>query len=117
MSSAPGAQHGNMRERNQEHHRGTLPLAHVDRDEVVEVEAAPLLHVRRARGAEEGPAHTRTGAGEEQGGQLISEAPLPALEQLVRLIHHKPLHPGTVRHSGINIWLTKPIRTNLISKH
>lgn len=72
-------------------------MSNVDRHQVVQVEATPLFNIRGAGGAEEGPAHSGAGAGQEDLSQLLPEARLAVLEQLVGLVHHQPLHPAEVQ--------------------
>lgn len=68
------------------------PVSNIDRDQVVQVQTTPLLHVLRAGGAEESPAHLRPRAGQEHSGQLLPETCLTVFKQLVGLVHHQPLH-------------------------
>lgn len=69
-----------------------LPVSDVHRNQVVEVQAAPLLHFGCACGAEESPAHLRTATGEKNGGQLLPKAPLPVFKKLIGLVHNQPFH-------------------------
>lgn len=69
-----------------------VPVPDVYRNQVVEVQAAPLFYICRASGAEESPAHLWTGAGQKNGGQLLSEARLAVFKQLIGLIDNQPLH-------------------------
>lgn len=69
-----------------------VPGADVHGDEVVQVEFTPLLHLGGESGAEQSAANFRRGAGQEDGGQLLPEASLTILKQLIRLVHDQPLH-------------------------
>lgn len=75
-----------------ETHSSPVPGSDVNRDEVVQVEFAPLLHLGGESGTEQSAANPGRGAGQEDGGQLIPEASLTVLEQLIGLVHHQPLH-------------------------
>lgn len=77
-------------------------MSDVDGHQVVQVETTPLLHIRRAGGAEERPAHAGAGAGQENLGQLLPEARLAVLEQLVGLVDNQPLHPGQRGNASIS---------------
>lgn len=68
-------------------------MPNVDRDQVVQVQTTPLLHISGAGGAEERPAHFRAGTGQENLGQLLPEARFTVLKQLVRLVDNQPLNP------------------------
>lgn len=67
-------------------------MSDVDGHQVVEVQAAPLLNIRRAGGTVESPAHLWTRAGQKNCGELLPEARLAALEKLIGLIDDQPLH-------------------------
>lgn len=69
-----------------------VPVSDVDGDQIIQVETAPLFHILRAGGAEERPAHLCARARLENGRQLLPEALLAVLKELVRLVHHQPLH-------------------------
>lgn len=69
-----------------------LPVTNVDRHQVVKVQTTPLLHFCRTGGAEESPAHLWTGTSQKHCGELLPEARLTALKQLIGLIHNQPLH-------------------------
>lgn len=71
---------------------GLLPVSNIDRNHVVEVEATPLLHIWRACGTEERPAHLWARTGQKHGGQLLPKSRLPVLKQLIRLVDNQPLH-------------------------
>lgn len=70
-------------------------MSNVYRDQVVEVQAAPLFDFCSACGAEESPAHLCTTTAEKNGGKLLPEAPLPVFKKLIRLVHNEPLHTET----------------------
>lgn len=69
-----------------------LPVSNVDRNQIVEVQTAPLFHVRCAGSAEESPAHLWAGAGQKNCGELLPEAWSAVFKQLIRLIDDQPLH-------------------------
>lgn len=77
----------------------SIPGSNVDRHEVVEVKFAPFLYVCGKGCAEENPADFGRRAGQEDGGKLLSETPLPILKELIRLIHHQPLHTTHSKHT------------------
>lgn len=69
-----------------------IPGSNADTDKVVQVQFAPSLDICCERGAEENPADIGRRARQEDGGKLLSETCLTVLKELIRLIHHQPLH-------------------------
>lgn len=72
--------------------KAVIPLTNVDRDEIVEVQSTPLLYVCAEGGAKESPANFRTRAGQENGGELLSETRFAILKELIWFIDHQPFH-------------------------
>lgn len=74
-----------------------IPGSDVNRDKIVQIEFAPLLNLRGESGAEQSAANFGRSAGQEDGGQLLPEASLTILKQLIGLVHHQPLHTAHTR--------------------
>lgn len=70
----------------------SIPGSNVDTDKVVQVQFAPLLYICGKGCTEENPADFRRSAGQEDSGKLFSETSLAILKELIRFIHHQPLH-------------------------
>ena len=70
---------------------GRVSFTHGDSDNVVQVGFAPVFDVVGERRAEESPASFAWTARPVDGSQLVSEASLADLKQLVRLVDNQPL--------------------------
>lgn len=81
-------------------HASLVPGSDVNGDKVVQIEFAPLFNLRGESGAEQSAAYFGGGAGQEDGGQLLPEASLSVLEQLVGLVHDQPLHTAHTTATG-----------------
>lgn len=79
-----------------------LPVSNVDRHQVVKVQTTPLLHIWRAGGAEESPAHLWARTGQKNCSELLPETRLTILKQLIRLIHDQPLHTEHQQNTTVN---------------
>lgn len=84
-----------------------IPVSDVDRHQVVEVQAAPLLNIRRAGGTVESPAHLWTRAGQKNCGELLPEARLTALEKLIGLVDDQPFHTEHQQKTSILHFFSK----------
>lgn len=74
-------------------------MSDVDGYQVVEVQATPLFHLRSAGGAEERPAHLGIRTCQKNGRQLLPEARLTVLKELIGLVDNQPLHAEQQRAS------------------
>lgn len=64
-------------------HTFISPGSDINRDEIVQIEFAPLLNLGGESGTEESTANFGRGAGQEDGGQLFPETSLTILKQLI----------------------------------